>query len=123
MQHMEETGQEFDDAIFSELWEETYGQPWLVNVLGQEITWSTHVMISTQGTEWYVTKNRVLDMPKLPAAFHQFFRTHADTWIEGFSYKEAGSQLLLQAFLQRIVNGGCHINREYGLGRKTTPTL
>ena len=39
LQHTEETGQEFDEAIFPELWEDTYGQPWLVNALGQEIIW------------------------------------------------------------------------------------
>ena len=38
----------------------------------------------------------------------------------GFSFKEAGPQLLMQAFLQRIVNGGGRTNREYGLGRKRT---
>ena len=38
----------------------------------------------------------------------------------GFSFKEAGPQLLMQAFLQRIVNGGGRINREYGLGLKRT---
>ncbi|HMZ60153.1 MAG TPA: hypothetical protein PL048_15360, partial [Leptospiraceae bacterium] len=31
-----------------------------------------------------------------------------------------GPQLLLQAFLQRIINGGGIINREYGLGTKRT---
>jgi len=31
--------------------------------------------------------------------------------------------LLLQAFLQRIVNGGGHIEREYGLGRMRTDLL
>ncbi len=36
------------------------------------------------------------------------------------NYKEAGPQLLLQAFLQRIINGGGRISREYGLGRKRT---
>ncbi|MCL2064411.1 MAG: ATP-binding protein [Candidatus Cloacimonetes bacterium] len=35
-------------------------------------------------------------------------------------YKEAVPQLFLQAFLQRVVNGGGYINREYGLGRKRT---
>ena len=34
--------------------------------------------------------------------------------------KEAGPQLLLQAFLQRILNGGGRLTREYGLGRKRT---
>ena len=64
--------------------------------------------------------DRRLDMNKLLEAFQQFFREHSDAWIEGFSYKEAGPQLLLQAFLQRIVNGGGRINREYGLGRRRT---
>ena len=222
LQHTEETGQVFEDAIFPELWEDTYGQPWIVNALGQEITWElranrdrsrkitltdykeareeliqsrathldqltdklreprvrsvigsilsgesddassiptddqqyvedlgliwtrpkiaisnriymevipreliwvTQTRIPEQEQEWYVTPEHKLDMPKLLAAFQQFFREHADSWIEGFSYKESGPQLLLQAFLQRIVNGGGHITREYGLGRKRTDLL
>ena len=43
--------------------------------------------------------------------------------MEGFSFKEAGPQLLMQAFLQRIVNGGGRISREYGLGLKRTDLL
>ncbi|MCL1805759.1 MAG: hypothetical protein FWG28_07170, partial [Clostridiales bacterium] len=39
LQHTEETGQTFDEAIFPELWEDSYGQPWLVNALGQEVIW------------------------------------------------------------------------------------
>ena len=69
---------------------------------------------------WFLTPDRHLDIPKLLAAFQQFFREHSDAWMEGFTFKEAGPQLLLQAFLQRIVNGGGRINREYGLGRKRT---
>ncbi|MCL2153125.1 MAG: hypothetical protein FWH57_09250 [Oscillospiraceae bacterium] len=219
LQHTEETEQEFEEAIFPELWEDTYGQPWLVNALGQEVTWeiranrdrcrkitlsdykaareeliesrATHLdqlvdklreprvhsviesmlsgesegissirvddqqyvedlglirtkptvsisnriyreiipreltwvaqtRIPNQEQKWYVTVEHRLDMPKLLAAFQQFFREHADSWADTFGYKEAGPQLLLQAFLQRIVNGGGHINREYGLGRKRT---
>ena len=59
-------------------------------------------------------------VPKLLAAFQQFFREHADIWSQGFDYKEAAPQLIMQAFLQRIINGGGRINREYGLGRKRT---
>ena len=40
-----------------------------------------------------------------------------------FDYQEAGPQLLLQAFLQRIVNAGGRIEREYGLGRLRTDLL
>ncbi|MBI4754572.1 MAG: AAA-like domain-containing protein [Betaproteobacteria bacterium] len=39
-QHEEETGQRIDPAIYPELWEDTEGQPWLVNALGYECTWT-----------------------------------------------------------------------------------
>jgi len=62
-------------------------------------------------------------MKKLLAAFQEFFRENAETWLERFAYKEAGPQLLMQAFLQRIINGGGRIEREYGLGRMRTDLL
>ena len=43
--------------------------------------------------------------------------------MERFDYKEAGPQLLMQAFLQRIVNSGGRVEREYGLGRQRTDLL
>ena len=55
--------------------------------------------------------------------FQEFFREHSEAWLERFQYKEAGPQLLIQAFLQRIVNGGGRVEREYGLGRKRTDLL
>jgi len=88
-------------------------------VIPRELTWTTQIRI-THEQAWYLTPERRLDIAKLLAAFQQFFRENSDAWIEGFSFKEAGPQLLLQAFLQRIVNGGGRINREYGLGRKRT---
>ena len=39
-QHTAETGQVFDEACFPMIWEATEGQPWLVNALGREVTWS-----------------------------------------------------------------------------------
>ena len=62
-------------------------------------------------------------MPKLLGAFQQFFRENSAIWVEQFSYKEAAPQLIMQAFLQRIINGGGRINREYALGRKRTDLL
>ncbi|WP_216601614.1 AAA family ATPase [Vreelandella azerica] len=215
-QHTEATGQPFDSRIFPELWEDTRGQPWLVNALGHELTWefkparersrlltledyrsarekliqsrATHLdqltdklreprvqrvmsallsseesleiqniapddqqyvedlglietypslrisnciyreviprdltwimqtRIPNQEQVWYLTPERRLDMPKLLAGFQQFFREHAESWLERFQYKEAGPQLLMQAFLQRIINSGGRISREYGLG-------
>ena len=57
------------------------------------------------------------------AAFQTFFREHSEHWVDRFQYREAGPQLLLQAFLQRVVNGGGRIEREYGLGRMRTDLL
>ena len=214
-QHTTETGQQFVEAIYDKLWEDTAGQPWLVNALGQILCFemsegkdrsrpitlelyrqareklissrATHLdqltdklkeervhrviaqLLASQDdstsfqeddlqyvedlglvrrkpevvianaiyretlpreltsplqdglhrpTAWYVTDARRLDVPKLLRSFQQFFRENADAWLQQFQYKEAGPQLLLQAFLQRIVNGGGRITREYGLGMK-----
>ena len=89
-------------------------------VIPRELTWVAQTRIANQEQSWYVTPEHRLDMPKLLTAFQQFFREHSDIWSEGFSYKEAAPQLIMQAFLQRIINGGGRINREYGLGRKRT---
>jgi hypothetical protein len=220
-QHTEQTGQSFDPAIFAELWQDTQGQPWLVNALAHEMLFAakenrdrskiigledynaarerliysraTHLdqlsdklkeprvhrviapMLSTEGKitgqaslddlqyvedlglirlkpqqrisnriyqevipreltyptqvtithdqAWYLADDNHLDMPKLLAAFQQFFRENAEVWIERFDYKEAGPQLLIQAFLQRVINGGGRINREYALGRRRTDLI
>ena len=217
-QHTVETGQSFAEEIFDKLWDDTAGQPWLVNALGQELCfelpeardrslpltlelyqqarealiqsrathldqltdklkeervhrivsriltgdtdiesmptddlqyvqdmglvtvdrplrisnaiyreiipreliWTTQEMVIYEETPWYVMPDKRLDMTKLLHAFRQFFREHADAWMQQFQYREAGPQLLLQAFLQRVVNGGGRISREYGLGMKRT---
>ena len=64
-----------------------------------------------------------LDMVRLIGDFQQFYRENSEFWIERFDYSEAGCQLLLQAFLQRVINGGGLIEREYGLGRMRTDLL
>ena len=75
---------------------------------------------SEQRTAWYVMENGRLDINKLLTAFQQFFRENSEHWMGRFDYREAGPQLLMQAFLQRIVNGGGRVEREYGLGRRRT---
>ena len=223
-QHTHETGQVFDEACFPLVWEATEGQPWLVNAMAREATWSmkenrdrsvvitpeimykaqenliyrrdTHIDIlidklqeprvkrviepilanndeaddaivpnddvlyvqdmglikvergkprriangiyreiipreltwSTQTglvqqPQWYQNADGSINMEKLLLDFQQFFRENSDAWIGKFDYAEAGPQLLLQCFLQRIVNGGGYIDREYGLGRKRTDLL
>ncbi len=71
-------------------------------------------------TFWYVREDGSLNVPGMLGAFQQFFRDNSEIWMERFDYKEAGPHLLMQAFLQRIVNSGGRISREYALGRKRT---
>ena len=88
-------------------------------IIPRQLTYSTVETLSQQ-TAWYIDHDGRLDMGELLRAFQQFFREHSEHWVERFQYKEAGPQLLIQAFLQRIVNSGSSIEREYGLGRMRT---
>ncbi len=91
-------------------------------VIPRQLTYSTTLTIS-QNPAWYLRTDGRLDDRKLLAGFQAFFREHSEHWLERFDYQEAGPQLLLQAFLQRIVNGGGRIEREYGLGRGRTDLM
>jgi len=91
-------------------------------VIPRELVYSETVTLN-QPTAWYLRPDGSLDLAKLLAAFQAFFREHWEHWVERFQYKEAGPQLLLQAFLQRVVNGGGRIEPEYGLGRMRTDLL
>jgi hypothetical protein len=61
-------------------------------------------------------KDGKMDMDYLLQDFQQFWRENSDIWIDRFQYKEAAPHLILQAFLQRIINGGGHIIREMAAG-------
>lgn len=64
--------------------------------------------------QWYVKKGR-LDMDALLSAF-QKFRRNSEAWLERFDFREVGRQLLLMAFLQRIIKAGGTIEREMAVG-------
>ncbi len=59
-----------------------------------------------------------LDMSGLLRGFQMFWRENADIWVDKYDYREAAPHLILQAFLQRVVNGGAQIDREFALGRR-----
>ncbi len=71
-----------------------------------------------QQTQWYLDSFGKLDMNKLLSAFTQFFRENSQVWSQHVRYQESFPHLLLMAFLQRIINGGGTIHREYSLGTK-----
>jgi hypothetical protein len=59
-----------------------------------------------------------IDMTGLLKGFQQFWRENSDIWEEKYDYKEAAPHLILQAFLQRVINGGGSILREYASARE-----
>ncbi|MDR1406599.1 MAG: ATP-binding protein, partial [Tannerella sp.] len=62
-------------------------------------------------------KNGRIDVTCLLEDFQTFWRENSESWFERYDYKEAAPHLILQAFLQRVVNGGGTITREMAAGR------
>lgn len=91
-------------------------------VFPRELTSSTQDIL-TQQASWYTRPDGSIDMEKLLDGFTDFFRENSEFWLGRFNYREAGPHLLLMAFLQRIINGGGSISREYALGRRRVDLL
>ncbi len=70
--------------------------------------------------QWYMKDDETLDMDALLKGYIEFYRENSESWLELFSFKEAGQQLLLMAFLQRVINSGGTINREMAIGNGRT---
>ncbi|MEI7899003.1 MAG: ATP-binding protein [bacterium] len=64
-----------------------------------------------------------LDMTGMLRAFQGFWRENSEIWQERYDYREAAPHIILQAFLQRVINGGGQIVREYALGRQRIDLL
>ena len=93
-----------------------------LEIIPRQLTFVRQTLMLEQ-PNWYTREDNSIDMCKLLENFQQFYRQNIESWTEVNEYKEAGPQLLLQAFLQRIINGGGYISREYGLGRQRTDIL
>lgn len=99
----------------------------IANPIYQEIipavlAWKFQMSI-VEEARWYLNADGSLDMCKLLRAFTSFFRENSKAWLENFQYKESAPHILMLAFLQRVINGGGHIHREYALGTKRVDLL
>jgi hypothetical protein len=213
-QHIDETGQIFEESAIELIFELTQGQPWLVNALAKKCVWdivpqekgetvtTEHIMIAkeklilaravhldslserlkdprvkpiietiitgdidpnmaegddfvfctdlglvttqnqtpqianpiyrevisrvlTQGMQYAIPQPEFkwqkddgsLDYDALFEEFQKFWRRHSAAWEVKVDYQEAFPHLLVMAFLQRVINGGGRIEREYAAGR------
>ncbi|GHT74553.1 hypothetical protein FACS1894124_4630 [Spirochaetia bacterium] len=89
-------------------------------VLARNITEGAQDAIPAPEWQWK-NADGSLNMDALLKEFQQFWRENSEVWEEQrrqrFMYTEAFPHLLLQAFLQRVLNGGGRIAREYAAGR------
>lgn len=65
----------------------------------------------------FVTTDGRLDVPVILSEFLSWWCEHGEFMMKTGYYHEAASQLVFMAWLQRVVNGGGIIDREYGIGR------
>jgi hypothetical protein len=90
--------------------------PLYKEVLARQMTIGVQTMIAEPEWQWEKPDGS-LDMDELLKEFQIFWRENSEMWEEKMHYTEAFPHLLLMAFLQRILNGGGHIDREYAAGR------
>jgi hypothetical protein len=85
-------------------------------ILARQITYSPQLAIPAPEWQWE-TPEGYLDMDALMREFQIFWQENSETWEDMMNYPEAFPHLLLMAFLQRVLNGGGRIVREYAAGR------
>jgi hypothetical protein len=96
---------------------------WVVsNPVYQEIiprelntTAQVNVAAATIAPGWLLPTGK-LDFAVLMRRFVDFWREHGEALMRSVPYHEVSAQLSLMAFLQRLINGGGRIHREYALG-------
>jgi len=86
-------------------------------VLVRQLSFNLQETIPRPAWPWTTPAGR-LDMPALLCAFRQWWREGADVLAGQVpNYPEAVPHLALCAFLQRVVNGGGRVHREFAAGR------
>jgi hypothetical protein len=85
-------------------------------VLARQMTYGPQLAISEPEFRWD-NADGTLDMDALLKEFQRFWRRNSEIWEQKSDYTEVFPHLLLQAFLQRVLNGGGRIEREYAAGR------
>ncbi|MDE0629601.1 MAG: ATP-binding protein [Bryobacterales bacterium] len=98
--------------------------PIYAEVIPRELTAAQESGLESQVSPgWYVREDGSLDLPMLLDAFQGYFGENSESWVERYGHREAGPQLVLHAYLHRVVNSGGRITREYAVGRGRTDLL
>ncbi|MEU8399137.1 hypothetical protein AB0C28_28425 [Nonomuraea sp. NPDC048892] len=66
----------------------------------------------------FVLPDGRFDLTRVLEEFVVFWREHGEVLIQQEGYHEAACQIILMAFMHRLVNGGGQLDREYAAGSK-----
>jgi len=85
-------------------------------VIPRALTWTLQESLPVARSPLTAADGR-LRTDLLLADFRAFWCEHAEFFLRRQPYSEAAAQLIFMAYLQRVVNGGGFIDREYGVGK------
>jgi hypothetical protein len=71
----------------------------------------------------FVRADGRFDLDVLLREFAAFWVEQGEGLVDGVTYRESGAQLVLMAFLHRVVNGGGTVTREYGIASRRIDLL
>jgi len=92
------------------------GNPIYAEVMTRTLNWNTQADITARHPEYELPryiKDGQLDMDFLLKDFQAYWRENSGIWQERYDYKEAAPHLVMMAFMQRVINSGGQIIREY----------
>jgi Holliday junction resolvase-like predicted endonuclease len=84
-------------------------------VVPRQLTWAQQEMWASR-PEWYVGADGRLNIEAVLERFLEFYRENGEMLTRRKTYTESAHHLTFMAWLQRIVNGGGYIRREYAAG-------
>ncbi len=83
-------------------------------VLPRALSFTAQISIPFLQPIW-LKPDGTLDLGQLLAGFLAFWRQHGQPWLGAVHYHEVAPHLVLMTFLDRVVNGGGTLDREYAV--------
>lgn len=91
--------------------------PIYAEVMARSLSYSYQSVLPHTLTHRWMSADSI-DLDGLLRSFQQFWRENGDIWTTKYDYREAAPHLILMAYLQRVINGGAYIAREFATGRR-----
>ncbi|MGD1949117.1 MAG: ATP-binding protein [Leptolyngbyaceae cyanobacterium] len=93
----------------------TIANPIYREILPRFLTFTTEVSLGVLTPSW-LTDTGELDTVALRDAFIAFWRQNGQPLLKGVAYHEIAPNIVMMAFLHRVINGGGTLEREYAIG-------